>query len=307
VNRAVISLGTNTARLLVARDEADGRIVQLEHRQIGTRLGEGLHEDGTLAPQAVERTLAAVMEFVAVARERHASLASIATSAVRRASDARAFAARMASLTGVPLQILAGRREAEASFRGATYELPHDGSRIAVVDVGGGSTECAIGRDGRLDAARSIEIGSVRVAECFPELMGTAPVALARAAADGARAAIAEALAPLGALPPVERVRCVAGTPMTVAAVLAASHVDRVSGTTLSRADLDATIARLLELTLAERRALPGMLAQRADILPAGGLILSEALRLLGAESGVLEANDLLLGFLLMEGDAAKA
>jgi exopolyphosphatase/guanosine-5'-triphosphate,3'-diphosphate pyrophosphatase len=83
--------------------------------------------------------------------------------------------------------------------------------------------------------------------------------------------------------------------------VVHASHVDRVSGSTLSLAELDAAIDRFLELDLAGRRALPGMLPQRADILPAGALVLSESLVALGVAEGYLEANDLLLGYLLME------
>lgn len=93
--------------------------------------------------------------------------------------------------------------------------------------------------------------------------------------------------------------RCVAGTPQTLAAVIAKSHVDAVSGTTLQRAAVDATIERLLDLDVEQRRALPGMLAQRADIIVGGSLVLSEALRALGADAGLVEANDLLLGFLL--------
>jgi exopolyphosphatase/guanosine-5'-triphosphate,3'-diphosphate pyrophosphatase len=307
VNRAVISLGTNTARVLVVSAAPNGTLQQLDHRQAGTRLGEALRDAGTLAPEAVARTLAAVAEFMVLVRERDAALVSIATSAVRRASDAAAFAERMRSVTGVPLQVLAGPVEAEVSFRGATYGCAHDGARVAVLDVGGGSTECAVGRDGTLEQARSLEIGSVRVGERFADLLGTAPGEPAREAAAAARRHIAEVLAPLGAFERVRYVRCVAGTPLTVGAILLGSHVDAVSGSVLSRAQLDATISRLLELTLAERRALTGMLPQRADILPAGALVLSEALRLLGHERFVLEANDLLLGFLLMQSDGATA
>ncbi|MBD5656587.1 MAG: exopolyphosphatase [Candidatus Eremiobacteraeota bacterium] len=305
--RGLISIGTNTTRLLVAKMEPDGSVQQLEQRQTGTRLGEGLREGGLLAPAAIERTIAAVTEFTAVAREYGAALASIATSAVRRASDGAAFGSRMRDVTGVPLEVIPGRDEAEASFRGATYGVPHDGLRVAVVDVGGGSTECAVGCDGRLDDARSIEIGSVRVAERYPALTGGSPGARAHAAAALARADIAEVLAPFAALGLPAQVRCVAGTPLTIGAIHLRSHVDAVSGTTLSRADLDAAIARLLDATRVERRAMPGMLPQRADILAAGALVLSESLRLLGADAAVLESNDLLLGYLLLAQERAEA
>ena len=299
--RALISLGTNTSRFLVVRDLPDGSVAAVEHDQVGTRLGEGLHERGTFAPAAIARNLAAVRAFAVRARELGAPLASIATSAMRRADDADAFAAQVEAITGVPLRVIDGRTEAEASFRGATAGVDLGGLRIAVLDIGGGSTECAVGTQGRVEAALSLELGSVRVGERFPELLGTSPGAPARAAAARARAAIAEIVVPFRSLRPVAQVRCVAGTPLTIGAVVHASHVDRVSGSTLSLAELDAAIDRFLELDLAGRRALPGMLPQRADILPAGALVLSESLVALGVAEGYLEANDLLLGYLLME------
>lgn len=246
-------------------------------------------------------------DFATVARAYDASIACIATSAVRRASDARAFGDRVRAATGARLRVLSGEQEAAASFRGATAESAAGGARIAVLDIGGGSTECAVGRDGIVFAARSIEIGSVRVAERFPDLMGAAPGEPARAAAHEARAFVRAALEPLASLAPVDEVRCVAGTPLTLGAVLAGSHVDRVSGTTLEPDAIDALLDRLLDLDLARRRALPGMLAQRADIISAGALVLSEALRVLGAANGLLESNDLLLGFLLETSGEARA
>ncbi|MBD5604913.1 MAG: Ppx/GppA family phosphatase, partial [Candidatus Eremiobacteraeota bacterium] len=106
-------------------------------------------------------------------------------------------------------------------------------------------------------------------------------------------------LAPLAAFRPLAEVRCVAGTPLTVAAVHHGSHVDRVSGM-LTVETLDATIDRLLDLALAERRELPGMIPQRADIIVAGALVLAESLSALGVREGRLERNDLLLGFLAL-------
>jgi exopolyphosphatase/guanosine-5'-triphosphate,3'-diphosphate pyrophosphatase len=299
IRRAVIALGTNTTRLLVVEGRPDGSVERLEERQIGTRLGEGLRSSGTLSPAGAERTLAAVRGFMIAVHEYGAELSAIATSAMRRADDAATFAARMRAATGVELQVLGGRAEAEASFRGASYGLAPSAARVAVVDVGGGSTECAVGANGLLQDAASVEIGSVRVSERFPDLLGTAPGRAARAAAAAARLEIAALLAGFARFAPVAEARCVAGTATTLAAVTFASSVDAVGGRVLSRAALDATLERLLDLDLPARRALPGMLAQRADIVAGGGLILSESLRRLGLGAGIVEHNDLLLGFLL--------
>lgn len=274
---------------------------QLEHGSIGTRLGEGLRESGTLGDDAMQRTLEAIATFVERARQHDARVSCIATSAVRRASNRESFAGRVAALTGADLHVLDGEAEAAASFDGATYGATPSATRIAVLDVGGGSTECAVGRDGLRDGAVSVEIGAVRLAERYPETTGGS-VERARAAGLCARAAAAAALRPFAPLGPAGEVRAVGGTPLTLGAIAFESSADAVSGRTLTRREIDASIERMLGLDLAARRELPGMIAQRADILPAGAIILSEALRVLGCDAARLESNDLLLGYLLRTG-----
>jgi exopolyphosphatase/guanosine-5'-triphosphate,3'-diphosphate pyrophosphatase len=286
--------------MLVVDDAPNGAVETCEHHAIGTRLGEGLEVSGAFAPAAIERNLAAVAAFAARARELGATLSCIATSAVRCARDADAFAMRVNEVTGVTLDVISGTREAEASFLGATYGADVGAGRVAVLDIGGGSTECAVGSDGVLEGALSLELGSVRLTERYPALAGGDPGATAHGAAREARAAIASALAPLRRFRPVAQVRCVAGTPLTVAAIAFESHVDRVRGRTLTRASIDATTARLLDSSLDARRELPGMIAQRADVIVAGALVLSEALAALDVDTGILESNDLLLGYLVM-------
>ncbi len=303
--RALISLGTNTVRLLVVGGSGEA-VEPIVHLAEGTRLGEGVRESGRLAPQAVARTLSVVARYAEVARGHGASLAAIATSALRRADDAPAFAAQFEAAAGVPLTIIDGLTEAAASFAGATYGAPAEG-RVAVLDVGGGSTECAVGAAGRLEAAVSCEVGSVRVSELFPALTGGVQGAAAGAAAEEARAYARGALQPLGTLPPASLVRAVAGTPATLAALATGSDVEHVRGYRLTRRTVEALVVRLLDAPLAERKAFPGMIPQRADILPGGALIVSEALALLGCEEAVVETNDLLLGYLLHSTGAGAA
>ena len=296
---AVVSLGTNTTRLLVVRVHPGGHLEDLEHGAIGTRLGQGLRDDGPLHPDGRARTLEAVRSFAARLRAHGARPYAIATSAMRRASDAAAFAGEVGALLGTELTVLDGATEAACSFRGATARAEHDGARRAVLDIGGGSTECAVGRDGVLERGESVEIGSVRITERFPQLAGGAPGPDARRAGEDARAFARERLAWLRAFAPVAEVRAVAGTPLTLGAVAFASNVEDVSGRVLTRAAIDALLLRLLDLDLEERKALPGMLPQRADVLAGGGIILSEALAALGVGEARLESDDLLLGYLL--------
>jgi len=297
--RAVISLGTNTVRLLIVEDGQEGGVHQLEHRAIGTRLGEGLVERGMLADAAMDRTLDAVRSFVALARANGARLTGIATSAMRRAENASAFAQRFAQIAGVPLRVIDGEEEAASSFRGATYDDGAQAHRVAVLDIGGGSTECAVGMHGRVERSVSLEIGTVRLTERFPELSGSAPGAPARNAAQRAHVFVGNVAGALGRFGPIEELRAVAGTPATIGAILAASDVDHVRGMLLSRGSVAFVRDRLLDASLEERRRIPGMLAQRADVLAAGCIILLEALDYLGCSGARVETNDLLLGQLL--------
>jgi exopolyphosphatase/guanosine-5'-triphosphate,3'-diphosphate pyrophosphatase len=297
--RAIISLGTNTVRLLIVQDAQDGKVTQLEHRAVGTRLGEGLIERGMLADAAMERTLEAVRSFVEPVRANGAVLTCIATSAMRRAENAQTFAARFTEITGQPLRVIEGDEEAASSFRGATYDDAGDSRRIAVLDIGGGSTECAAGRKRRIERSVSLEVGTVRLTERFPELAGGAPGAPARNAAQRAHVLTSTLTSPLAGFGPIDELRAVAGTPATIGAIVSASDVEQVRGLFLSRDSIAGVRDRLLDAGLEERRKIPGMLAQRADVLAAGCIILLEALEHLGCAGARVETNDLLLGQLL--------
>ena len=298
--RAVISLGTNSTRLLIVRDALAEGVEQLERASVGTRLGEGLREHGALAEEAMNRTLDAIAGFMERVRSSNAEVSCIATSAMRRASNAPDFVRRVQDITGASLEILEGRQEAQDSFTGATYGVTEGGAaRLAVIDVGGGSTECAVGRAGTLEDAASLEVGAVRLAERFPATLGASPTETAISEGQNARQYAATMTRDFARYAPVDEAIAVGGTPLTLGAIAWAGNVDDASGKILSRNDIDALIDRMLRLPLEERRRMPGMLAQRADILAAGAIILSEALCALQVEAVTLQANDLLLGYLL--------
>jgi exopolyphosphatase/guanosine-5'-triphosphate,3'-diphosphate pyrophosphatase len=308
--RAIISLGSNSTRLLIVRARDDGRLEPVEHVSTGTRLSEGVGEHGTLAEAARRRTLDAILDYIDRARAAGAPIVCIATSVMRRAADGAAFGREIELLTGARLHVLDGDEEATHSFVGATYADPGDGARIAVVDLGGGSIECAVGVNGVPAQRVSVEIGAVRLAERFPDTMGAATPEEARRAAVAARTEARAVLAPFADLVPVDQVRMVGGTANTTAAIAletpAFSPEIRAQGA-LPRTVIDAIAERLLDLPVAERRAVQGMVAQRADVLPAGAIILSEALGRLGVAAAPVERNDLLLGYLVRTGSASSA
>ena len=299
---AVLSIGTNSTRVLLG-DVTDARPHVALERSIGTRLGEGVGESGMLADEAMERTLEAVRVHMGSVRGHYLRLYAIATSAVRRATNREVFSRAVERITGVPLRVLSGEEEAAASFRGALASLPPSpGALTGAIDVGGGSTEYALGEGTLPQRSLSAEIGAVRLTEAVPELAGrNGPVeaaALARA-----RSIARERLAPFAELRGASRIALVGGSATSAASLMRAKR-GRIERFELTRAGLDATFLRLCTLGIEERKSLEGVKAQRADILPAGVLILATALECLEMENATVTAGDLLLGYLLQQQDA---
>jgi exopolyphosphatase/guanosine-5'-triphosphate,3'-diphosphate pyrophosphatase len=269
----------------------------------GTRLGTALQASGRLDPAARERTLAAVADYMRTVREHRATIACIATSAMRRAADGAAFAADVRSVTGADPRVLSGDEEATYSFLGATGA---DGGseRIGVLDVGGGSSELAVDvpagarRNAHVAYTCSVEVGAVRLAERHPALLGA--VALGAAARTHviaqARADAAAVLAPYAAAPAPDRLVVVGGTAFTAAAMVAGAALR--DGVRMSAAERARLLDELLERDLAARKELPFIRPQRADILPAGIVIIDEACRILGRPDVTVSVDDLLAGFL---------
>jgi len=269
----------------------------LEARSVGTRLGARLDERGNLDSAARARTLATIRDYLAAVRAAGATLDVIATSAMRRAHDAAAFVADVQALTAVELRIISGEEEARYSFLGATTSL-HIAGRVAVLDVGGGSTELAVGTRERIDGAMSLEIGAVRLSERHPALLGTCALALHERAELIAqvRDDAAGMLVSLAHLRGFAELVVVGGTAYTAGAMLAADAAR--DGVPMTHAQRGQLIDDLLARDLEARRALPFIRPQRADILPAGLLIIDEACALLAIDTVRVSHRDLLAGYL---------
>jgi exopolyphosphatase / guanosine-5'-triphosphate,3'-diphosphate pyrophosphatase len=278
VRLAAIDIGTNTVLLTVAEPDA-GRLVPLVERASITRLGQGVDAAGRLSDAAQARTLA-VLE--AHAREiielRVDAVACVCTSAARDARNGAAFLAEARRVLGRDVAILSGSEEASLAFEGALSGLDLRG-RVSVLDVGGGSTEIIHGRvdvPPRAEAATSLDIGSVRLTE--RHVRTDPPTAQAL---DAVRRDVETALASAPRAPDGTTWVGVAGTVTTLAAIearLEAYDPNRVHGSTLSRSCIDALRDRLAALPVAERAALPGLEAGRADVIVAGSEIVSSIL-----------------------------
>lgn len=299
---AVLSIGTNSARVLLADVERDPPRTEVA-RSIGTRIGEGLGDSGSLATEAMARTLDALRGYMGLIRGHYVKLIVIATSALRRADNGAEFAAQVESIAGSSLRILSGEEEAKASYRGALTALqPLRGGRAGVLDMGGGSTEYAIGTSTVPDDLISCEIGAVRLTEAVPSLAGDKGT-VNDADVERARELAAKALQPLTNFDAIERLAMVGGTATTVASIVKGRR-SAVTSSSLHRDDLQHMLERFLRTPLEERKTTPGLRAQRADILPAGLIVLLAAMDAVRVESAVATSSDLLLGVALQERDA---
>ena len=291
-----VDCGTNSVRLLVA--DVDGtakRDVCREMRVV--RLGQGVDRTGELAAEAVERTRVALVDYAATCRELGVErLRMVATSATRDARNRDAFEAMVLDVLGVEPEVISGDEEAALSFDGATRGLdPADGPYL-VVDIGGGSTEFVLGT-GAVEAARSVDVGCVRLTE--RHLVGDPPDAAEVASAE---ADVDAALARVREVVPVERARTavgLAGSVTTVAALaleLAAYDAERIHLSRIPAADVATVTARLLAMTREQRAALPVMHPGRVDVIGAGALVLATVVDRLGLAEVLVSESDILDG-----------
>lgn len=307
---AAIDCGTNSIRLLVADVPASGAHTDLARRMEVVRLGQGVDATGRLAPEAIERTRVALAGYAATARELGATdVRMAATSASRDASNRADFEAMVVETLGRLPDVITGREEAELSFLGATASLDaaagaHGATAprppFLVVDIGGGSTEFVLGDAAGVRAARSVDIGCVRLTE--RHLRSDPPTAEEiRRAEDDIRAALALVTAevPVGEAATLVGV---AGSVTTVAAIalgLPGYDPEAIHGSRIPVADVRAVTADLLAATRARRAAMPVMHPGRVDVIGAGALILRVLMDEFGAGEVVVSEHDILDGIAL--------
>lgn len=166
--RAVIDVGTNSVKLLVADIQGrDVRPVCEDSKQ--TRLGQGFYETHRLQPEPIANTAAAVTNFSARARELQAgSIRVIATSAARDAQNAQDLVSAIETASQLKVEIISGEQEAEWAFRGVTSDPQFAGQPLLLLDVGGGSTEFILGHDDEIHFRQSYPLGTVRLLEKIP-------------------------------------------------------------------------------------------------------------------------------------------
>ncbi|PVZ58929.1 Ppx/GppA phosphatase family protein [Arthrobacter sp. H-02-3] len=284
---AAVDCGTNSIRLLIAdidtdtnADAATGqpapRLTDVVREMRVVRLGQGVDSTGELAPEALERTFAATRDYASLIREHGvAKVRFVATSATRDASNRQVFVDGIRAILGVEPEVITGDEEAALSFAGASSVLPSRGDDpVLVVDLGGGSTEFVLGNAGGVIAARSVDVGCVRMTERHLRSDPPTPEQIAAAEAD-VDAAISEAARTV----PLERATAIVGVAGSVTTITAhALRLPEYSPAAIHGTELDLDAVRkacteLLDMTREERAALPFMHPGRVDVIGAGGLV----------------------------------
>ena len=276
---AVVDLGTNSTRLLVA-EVRGGRVHELERRSTVTRLGEGVDSSGRLAGGAMERvfgTLAGYRELI----DHHGAgpIVAVATSAVRDSANGDEFRDALRERFGIDARIISGDEEARLTFLGATAARAGDASTL-VIDIGGGSTELVIGRPGADPGFHvSTQAGSVRQSERHLHDDPPTPVQL-----DSLRRevrAIVDAAVPRELRSDVEIGIAVAGTATQLASIdlrLEQRDSERADGHVLTREGTEQMLAMLAAKPLEELKRVQGLDPARAPTIVAGAAILLEAM-----------------------------
>jgi exopolyphosphatase / guanosine-5'-triphosphate,3'-diphosphate pyrophosphatase len=296
---AVVDIGTNSTRLLIA-DEANGRIASemVRHTNV-TRLGAGVDSGGRLADDAIGRVFS-TLERYRTDIERHAVDVAIAvlTSAVRDAANGAEFAAAVEARYGLRAYVLSGDEEARLTFLGAMSERdPGDPTPTLVIDIGGGSTELVIGTGREVAFNVSTQAGVVRQTERHLHTDPPTDPELADLARD-VQGVIDRAV------PPVRRAAVrhaigVAGTATSLAAIaqeLEPYDPSRVHGYILTESQCEQILVRLAALPLEQRREVAGLHPDRAPTIVAGAVILLETLKLFGLDRVEVSEHDILRG-----------
>jgi exopolyphosphatase / guanosine-5'-triphosphate,3'-diphosphate pyrophosphatase len=295
VRRAVIDVGTNSVKLLVA-DAGGGLVHPVYEDSEQTRLGAGFYETHRLQPQSIAKTASAVASFVTQARQMNAvSTRVLATSAARDALNQTDLVSAIESASGLKVEIISGEREADLAFRGVTTIPEFAQQPLMLLDVGGGSTEFILGQGEHRHFCRSFPLGVLRLFEKFPPADPPTARQLAECRRWVKEFIHAEILPPLtpalkreSSIDAQHRPALLVGTGGT-ATILARMQGrlgkfsrERIEGLRLQFDQVREHVERLWKLPLSERKQTVGLPKKRADVILTGVVIYEAVMENLG-------------------------
>jgi exopolyphosphatase/guanosine-5'-triphosphate,3'-diphosphate pyrophosphatase len=287
VHLAAIDVGSNSVHMVVAQVTPDGRIEVVDRVKEMVRLGRRAFITGRLRPEAMDLAVRAVKTFCRLARARRVDrLRAVATSAVREARNGAGFVRRLRRETGLEVRVISGAEEARLIFRAARHALGLDGGPHLLIDVGGGSVELVLVRDGRPLWLRSLPLGVARLTERF--LPTDKPRAgHVRALERHLRRELGDLLAQVRHSGVVSAVGT-SGTINTLVAMASAGRgedVGRLHGASATAREIARLRRRILSVGSGKRAELAGMDTKRVDLMPAAAVLVDFILARTGAPS----------------------
>jgi exopolyphosphatase/guanosine-5'-triphosphate,3'-diphosphate pyrophosphatase len=294
--KAVIDIGSNSIKLRVVRREEDALCLLIDKTEL-VRMGRGL-DSGAIDESAMRHGVDAVQRMTRAAEEMGAKPRLVGTMVLRAARNAEDFIRRVLERTGMTVEVLSEEKEARLAWLGAVHSLGVKESGVAVLDIGGGSTQLIVSRDCRITRSRSFPIGTVSLSEKFfaddpvePDSVEAAIQAARDAFASGGLSAA-----------PGSSVIGLGGGVLALASVkrkFPSFIPGRLNGTLVTRADVAAQRRLYASMPLTERMKIKGLPPKRADIALAGACIVQCALDALRANSFRVSINGLRYGLLM--------
>jgi exopolyphosphatase/guanosine-5'-triphosphate,3'-diphosphate pyrophosphatase len=288
---AAVDIGSNSIRLIIAEGMRDGRYRVLDDEKESTRLGRNLEATGRLDPEAVESSLVALRQMKQIAdgyQVQH--LQTIATCAVREASDGPEFCRRVKDEVGLDVEVISANREAHLAFISVARSTNLEGKNVAVADVGGGSAEIVLASGNVIEQVYNTPLGAVRLSEMFDAGQSMTPEQFERMLR-GTEAMLRKYVKK----PPFYPHLLIGsgGTFTTLASMLMASRGQSglpIAGYQVTRADVRHLLERLRKLSAKARRSTPGLSPDRADIIVGGLTVIDCLMRRLRVN--VLQVHD---------------
>lgn len=282
-----IDVGTNSFHLIVASVDSRGMLHTILREKEVVRLGASGGDIKYLTPEAIERGVQTLKRFVNIGQSKNAEIRAVATSAVREAINRQEFIDLVKKETGIEIEVVSGIEEGRLIYLGVLHSLPIVNQKALLIDIGGGSTETIIGYQGNIQYVHSEKLGAIRLTIRFglDDEIPENKIDECRKYIRGVWTPIFNKINKIG-------YDVFVGTAGTIINIGIMSLIqndkpvpDILNGTLLTRKDVLKTIKKIVQAkNLKERKAIPGMDPQRADIIVGGALILEYALEYLSID-----------------------
>lgn len=297
---AAIDIGSNSTRSIIVEVDADGNFRVLDDEKESTRIGEGMGKNKNLSAAARQRTIQALQRMTDIARGFGAEkIQAIATSAVREAKNREAFLQSVETEVGLKIKIISGEEEARLAFLSMLHHFDLGHQRFFALDIGGGSAAIISARGPHVEKIHCLELGAVRLTEKF---LHSDPISEAEYRALSRH--IKKTLQPIRAAeePGAQILIGSGGTITTIAELHKALQEEKytgVHGYELNRAQVNHVLDDLRHKSLKERRKLPGLNPERADIIVAGVTVVNQVMKVFEINTLRVSARGIREGLIL--------